>query len=60
MTRVTNRLESLAALHQRSPLDITEWFLERAAIREYEGGYSRAEAERLALEDIERELGERP
>lgn len=33
---------------------LAEWG-ERAAMREYEGGYSRAEAERLALADV-REL----
>lgn len=50
-----DQLERLAALHDRSCLDITELFLERAAIRE-EGntGMSRAEAERLAMEDVER------
>ena len=29
-----------------------ERFEERAAIREYDGGYDRAEAERLALADV--------
>jgi hypothetical protein len=51
-----SRLEALASLHQRSALDLLEWFLERAAIREYDGGYTRAEAERLALADIEASL----
>lgn len=31
-----------------------EALLERAAIREYDGGHPRAEAERLALEDIKK------
>lgn len=51
------RLESLAALHDRNPLHILEWFLERAAIRQHDGGLSRDEAERLAVTDIETELG---
>lgn len=34
--------------------DAREWFWERAAIREFEGGLSRPEAEYLALEDTER------
>jgi hypothetical protein len=38
--------------------DLTEWetfvFGERAAIREYDGNQTRAEAERGALQDIER------
>lgn len=36
-----------------------EWFQERAAIREFEGGFLRAEAERLALEDTRRWLDTR-
>jgi len=32
--------------------DERERFEERAAIREYDGGYERAEAERLALQDV--------
>ena len=31
---------------------LLEIFEERAAIREYDGGYSRQEAEELALEDL--------
>jgi hypothetical protein len=36
------------------PRDSPAWYdwSERAAIREFEGGYSRAEAERLAREDL--------
>lgn len=33
-----------------------EWFWERAAIREFEGGWPREQAERLALVDTERRL----
>lgn len=36
-----------------------EWFQERAAIREFEGGLLRAEAERLALQDTRRWLDTR-
>jgi hypothetical protein len=43
MSQVSARIEALAALHNRSPLDLLEWFLERSA-------------ERLALVDIESEL----
>jgi len=34
--------------------DEKERFEERAAIREYLGGFTREEAERLALEDVRR------
>ncbi|WP_419829849.1 hypothetical protein [Methylobacterium sp.] len=40
-----------------------DWFAhfeERAAIREYEGGFDRAEAERLALEETVAALGPHP
>lgn len=33
------------------PADVKERFEERAAIREFEGGFPREEAERLALKD---------
>jgi hypothetical protein len=49
-------LESLAALHCLSPLVVREWFEERAAIRQYEGGLDRTEAERLAVQDVAAEL----
>ncbi|WP_027794284.1 hypothetical protein [Paraburkholderia acidipaludis] len=39
--------------------DAREWFVERAAIREFDGGLPRPEAERLALEDTERWLARR-
>ena len=55
-------VEKLRAAWGESPFpaseSLDEWFeryQERAAIREYDGGYERAEAERLALEDV---LGE--
>lgn len=56
MSSVSAKLEALATLHQRNPLHLLEWFLERASIREFDGGLSRAEAERLALEDVANEL----
>lgn len=42
------------------PEDWFAHFEERAAIREYEGGFDRAEAERLALDDTVAALGPRP
>jgi hypothetical protein len=53
---------------QRVPTDDTEWWLdlfnERAAHREFDGGYSRAEAERLAFGEMllewHRRYGARP
>jgi hypothetical protein len=60
MTSVASRLETLAETHCVNPLHLMERFLERAAIREYDGGFSRAEAERLAVEDVAAELEGRP
>jgi hypothetical protein len=58
MTRTdyADRLEKLAALHDLNPLTLLEAFLERAAIREFDGGFKREEAERLAMRDIEEQL----
>ena len=42
------------------PEDWLAHFEERAAIREYEGGFDRAEAERLALDDTVSLLGPKP
>lgn len=56
MSTTSNRIEALAALHNRNPLHLLEWLLERAAIREYEAGTSRVDAESAALADIESEL----
>jgi hypothetical protein len=47
------RLEALAELHGLDPLHVLEWFLERAAIRSHDAGLPRAEAERLAMGDVE-------
>lgn len=48
----TARLEALAAEHDRNPLHLTEMWIERSAIRQHEGGLSRAEADRAALQDV--------
>ena len=56
MSPTSNRLEELATLHNRSPLDLLEWFHERSAIRQYDGGLSRQDADKAALQDIENEL----
>lgn len=49
-------LESLAREFDRDPLEIVEWFNERAAHRQFEGGFEREEAERLAVHDVRQEL----
>lgn len=56
--RITGRLcvSELVAKHPTA--DVLELFLERAAIREYDGGFPRPVAERLALEDVESWLGD--
>lgn len=56
MSPVSARLEQLAELHDVSPLRLLEFWIERASIREHLGGCTRAEAERLALQDVESEL----
>lgn len=53
-------LEQLARETGVSPLETPELFLERAAIREYDGGFSRDEAERLALGDVRDGLANKP
>lgn len=52
-----DRIERLAEVNNMNALVVREWFEERAAIIE-EGntGMTRAEAERLAIEEIEQEL----
>lgn len=44
-------LADLARRTGRSVTDVTEIYEERAAIREFLGGYRRLEAERLGLQD---------
>lgn len=46
----------LARLTSRPLADVAELFTERAAIRQFLGGFPRAEAERLAFEDARRML----
>lgn len=53
MTQVqADRLALLVKRSKRSIEDVTELWHERAAIREYDGGKPRKEAERLALDDV--------
>jgi len=61
-----HKAELIAVLVVSKPSKVQRWrdeFEERAAIREYDGGYTRAEAERLAWGEIEnrwhKEHGER-
>lgn len=56
---ITDRLQSLARTYRRSLAEVAEIWDERAAIREYEGGMRRADAERDALADVENILGMR-
>ena len=73
VTRVTPAKIEVGVLRHTSPgvtervtardIDSNDWiahFEERAAIREYEGGLARAEAERLALEETIAALGAQP
>lgn len=53
MTNIqTDRLALIAKRSKRPIEDVTELWHERAAIREFEGGKRRVEAERLALDDV--------
>lgn len=56
MSPTSHRLELLASLHSRPVLEIQEFYLERAAIREHDGRFTRELAEQHALEDVERWL----
>ena len=49
---------ALATLFQCHPTEIIDWWEERAAIREFEGGQDRQAAEHDALRDIELALRE--
>lgn len=51
-----DRLALIAKRSGRTVDDVTEFWNERAAIREYLGGKRRAEAERLALDDVADEV----
>lgn len=56
MSPLSDRIESLAAEHDRDVLDLQEFWLERSAIREHDGGMTRDEAEQAASEDVEQWL----
>jgi hypothetical protein len=58
MSPTSDRLELLASVHNRPVLEVQELFNERAAIRQYDGGLTRADAESAALQDVERMLEE--
>lgn len=48
----SDRLALIAKRSKRTIDDVTELFHERAAIREFEGGATRRDAERDALNDV--------
>lgn len=56
MSDLSNCIEALAELHCLDVLLVQEMWAERASIMEHEAGLSRAQAELLALADIESEL----
>ena len=49
---------ALATKFQRIPNEVIDWWEERAAIREFEGGQTRVAAEQDALRDVEAALRE--
>jgi hypothetical protein len=53
-----NKVELLASVHNRPVLEVLELFNERAAIRQFDGGLTKADAESAALQDVERMLTE--
>ena len=55
---MTPHLLRLALASGRTEADVEDWFLHRAATREYDGGQSRAEAEREAEVETEQWLQE--
>jgi len=52
MSAVPPELRARMAACKDDLLDLVQHFEERAAIREFDGGLSRAEAEQLAWEDV--------
>jgi hypothetical protein len=58
MSPTSDRLELLASVHNRPVLEVQELFNERAAIRQHDGGLTKADAECAALQDVERMLTE--
>lgn len=53
MSPLSDAIERLAARYGVPVLEAQEFWAERAAIREYEGGVSREDAEQAALGDAE-------
>lgn len=53
MTPKSTWAETVAAMSGRTVEDIHDWFEDRAAQREFAGGFDRAEAERWARLDVE-------
>jgi len=51
---IDHSLRAISRTTHRTLDDVREHFTERAAIREYDGGMSRADAERAALDDVRR------
>jgi hypothetical protein len=51
---MTDRVIALASATGRDLADLEELWSERAAIREYDGGMPRAEAEHEAMRDVVR------
>jgi hypothetical protein len=53
MSPTSETIELLAKRHGVSPTHALEYFLKRSAIREYDGGMTRSDAEEAALKDLE-------
>jgi hypothetical protein len=53
MSPLSTAIERFAADHGVPVLEAQEFWAERAAIREYDGGLSREAAESAALQDVE-------
>lgn len=56
---MTDRILTLSIGSGRTPAEVYEEWENRAAIRQHDGGQSRAEAERGAVEDAEQWLKEK-
>ena len=50
---MTDKLVTMAIGTRRTAAEVVEYWNERAAHRQYDAGYPREEAERLAVEDVE-------
>jgi len=53
MSPTSDTIEALARRHGVNALEALEFFLERAAIREHDGGMTREAAEAEALKDLD-------